>query len=126
MKNIKSINNTFFYILFGTILLSAVSLLQLVDIGMADLYYYTAVVLALVIGTVHVIALSKFFHTALPHQIRGGWWLSISIIFFSIVIIAIIYYYAGLNFQFMTFIIAFIIPLVCWFTYQYFLNLREV
>src|SRR6266487_7072346 len=105
MKNNKSFSNTLLYMPVPVLLLSAVSLLQLMDVNMADLYYYLAVLLVLGIGIMHVIVTYKFPYPVSPDHIRSDLWLSVLIMFFSIVIIAIIYYYTGLNIQFMTFII---------------------
>ncbi|MEP6596218.1 MAG: hypothetical protein ABJA71_09735 [Ginsengibacter sp.] len=125
MKNKSRISIALLYIPIQVLVISAVSLLQLMDVSMADLYYYLAVVLVIAIGTVHVIVINKFLYTTLPNQIRAGLSLSFFIMFFSIVVIAIIYYYAGLDFQFMTFVIPFIVPYLCWHTYGYFYKLNE-
>ena len=120
MKNNKSLSNTLLYIPIPVLLISAVSLLQLMDVSMADLYYYFAVLLVLAIGIMHVIVTYKFLYPASHDDIRSGLWLSVLIMFFSMVIIAVIYHYAELNIQFITFIIPFIIPSICRHTYKYF------
>jgi len=122
MKNNKSLGNTFLYMPVPISLLSATSLLQLMDVSKADLYYYFAVLLAIILGFLHIIVIDKFLYPRSTDQIASVW-LSILIMFFSAVIIIIIYYYAGLNIQFMTFIISFIIPYICLHAYRYFLQI---
>ena len=105
--------------------MSAVSLLQLADVSMADLNYYFAVLIILGIGTMHAFVTHKFLYPASPDDVKPGLWLSVLIMVFSILIIAVIYHYEGLNIQFITFIISFIIPYLSFRSYQYFLQIYQ-
>ena len=125
MKNNKSPGKALLYILIAVLFVSSVSLLQLMDVSMADRSYYFAVLLVLGIGIMHVIVTNKFLYPASEDYIIPGLWLSVLIMFFSILIIAIIYYYEGLNIQFITFIIAFIIPYLSFRSYQYFFQIYQ-
>jgi hypothetical protein len=123
MKNKQSVRNLILYLLLVVLLLSGVSFLQAVDMSVVDIYYYLSVLLALAIGVMHIIITSKFLFPASSRAIGMGFWLSIAALFLSAVIIGIIYYYAELNIAFMTFIIAFIIPYMCFQAYRGFLKI---
>jgi len=125
MKNNKSTAKALLYILIAVLFVSSVSLLQLMDVSMADYYYYFAVLLVLGIGIMHVIVTNKFLYPASEDYMIPGLWLSVLIMFFSILIIAIIYYYEGLNIQFITFIFAFIIPYLSFRSYRYFFQIYQ-
>jgi hypothetical protein len=108
------------YVSIQVLSISAVSLLQLVDVKAMDLLYYVAVLSALGIGVIHVIITNRFLQTVASDPVQSGLWLLLLIVFFSVLIIGIIYYYAGLNTQFMTFIISYFIPYLCLQGYRYF------
>src|SRR6476660_4236028 len=112
MKNAKSIRYAFLYLPLPVLFISGVSLLQAIDVSMVDLYYYLSVLLVFAIGVVHLIITIKFLFPTSFDAIGMGFWLSIAALFLSAVIIGVIYYYTELRFEFMTFIIAFIVPYI--------------
>ena len=123
MKNNLSLSETLLYILVMVLLITALSLLQFMDVSMVDLYYYSAVLLVFGIGIIHVIATYKFSHLTLFAPIKSGLLLSFLIVLLSVVFISVIYYYTALNIRFITFIISFIVPYICYHAYRYFLQI---
>ncbi len=95
------------------VLITMLSLLQKIDVGRIDLLYYCATAGALVIGIIHVIALNKLIGAS-RQSLRTGTRITVMIVLISAGIIISIYQMAGLNIQFVTFIIPFIVAFFAW------------
>ena len=125
MENKKSKDKLFLYIPIAVLLLAGLSLLPLIDVSAYDLFYYLAAFLAIIFGAAHVFVMNRFLFPSVPVDIKPGLWLSLLIVFISLVLISAIYRYSELNKLFSTYTVAFLIPYLCWQSYRQFLTVAE-
>ena len=104
----------FLYAFILAILIGLTGLLQRVDPGSADTYYYFAQALVLVLGIFHILLFYRF----VPQINTGDFWIglgiTILIMFAGALAAAITYHYLILDFRFLTYVLPFIVPYICW------------
>jgi hypothetical protein len=110
------------YLLILVLANCAFGLLPFIDTSKADLFYYVAVLLALATGVMAIYLSGKLQRKTPGEQAILVLWLSVLAMLIAVAVMTTIYYYTGLNIQFVTFIIAFIIPGICLAGYRYFLE----
>ncbi len=113
----------FLYGLTALILFCAISLLQWVNASSADLYYYLAQFLALVLGIIHVLLLNKYLLRTDEQDLWKGLLATFLIMLTGAIAAGVVYHFLKLNYSFLTFVLPFIVPYICWKTYRYFLQI---
>jgi hypothetical protein len=111
------------YGLIAVILFCAISLLQWVDSGSVDLYFYFAEILVLGLGILHVSLMNRFLMGSLAGHFGWGLLATFLLMLFGAIGSAVIYYFAKLNYPFLTFILPFFLPFICWETYLFFIRI---
>src|ERR1035437_2112 len=86
------------YGLIAVILFCAISLLQCVDSGSVDLYYYLAQILALVLGIVHVSLMNRYLLGPAAGIFGWGLLATILLMLSGAIGSAIVYHFAKLNY----------------------------
>ena len=112
----------FLYALFAAILIGFIGLLQWADVNEADIYYYFAQGLVFIAGIGHVYLLHRFIPVN-PADFWKGFLVTLLIMLAGAVAAAVAYYFVRLDYRFLTYILAFIIPYVCWQVYQFFFQI---
>jgi len=110
------------YALIVAILTGFIGLLQWINSNQADSYYYFAQALVLIAGIVHVWLMYKFLPVS-PGDFWKGFLITLLIMFAGTVVAAISYYLFHLDFQFLTYILPFLVPYLCWQVYQFFFQI---
>jgi hypothetical protein len=112
------------YTLVAVILFAATSLLEWADPESVDFFFYMALGIALGLGVLHIYLLYEFL---LDPTYRDEFWvgflLTILLALAGAAAGAVLYHYLKLNFYFLTYGLAFVLPYVCWKTYRYFLRI---
>jgi Type VI secretion system, TssN len=108
------------YTLLTAIVISAISLLQWVDISRADWYYYISQLSVLGIGFIHVRVINRLLAPGYTDNFSKGLLITLLIIVLSIIVSLGLYHFLQLNYSFLTFTIPFIIPFICRHSYRYF------
>ncbi len=98
-------------------------LLQLLNLGYADWYYIISVFIALGCGTFHTMILNRNYTTSDREGHRKNFFLTILVLAISFTLTSLITLFAKLNFNFLTFQMAFIIPVLIYQAFTYFLNI---
>ncbi len=122
LDKIKNLVNPFYYVAIIIVITSAISLLQFIDISSVDGYYYVSQLLAFGAGIVHVFFMEKLFPQVLSSNLKKGLAITFSIIIITWAIAAIVYFLTGLDYAYLTFIMAFALPYITWLSYHYFLK----
>ena len=110
------------YALIIVILLGFISLLQWTNSNQADSYYYFAQALVFITGIGHVWLMYKLLQIT-PGDFWKGFLITVMIMFAGTVAAAIMYYFIHLDYRFLTYILPFIIPYLCWQVYQFFFQI---
>jgi hypothetical protein len=110
------------YALVMTILTGIIGLLGWININQADSYYYFAQSLVFVVGIVHTWLMYKFLPVT-PGDFWKGLLLTVLIMCAGALAVAIVYYFIHLDYRFLTYIFAFIVPFLCWQVYQGFFQI---
>jgi hypothetical protein len=113
----------FLYALILVILLGCISLLQWTKSDRLDLYYYFAQALSLGLGIGHVALMYKFIPQISAGDFWKGFLLTVLLMFGATAAAAVLYYYLDLDYQFLTYILPFIIPYICWHVYRFFFQI---
>jgi hypothetical protein len=113
----------FVYALILVILLALISLLQRTNSDQTDAYYYFAQVLALMLGTLHVWLSGRF----MPQISRNEFWkgLAATLLLMLLATLAAVtlYYFLLLDYRFLTCILPFVIPYLCWHAIRLFFQI---
>jgi len=113
----------FLYALIFVILLGSTSLLQWTNTIFADSYYYFAQALVLIIGILHVLLMYRF----IPQITRGDFWKGLLFTLFLMLLAAVaaatVYYFIRLDYRFITYMLPFALPYLCWQAYRFFLQI---
>jgi hypothetical protein len=112
-------NRSFLYGLITILLLSATGLLGWTNILVTGSYYYLAQALAFGLGILHVILMYRYLNLN-PGDFWKGFGITLLLMVLGAVALVILYYYLHLNYAFITFLFPFVIPYLCWQTYQAF------
>jgi hypothetical protein len=113
------------YGLVGVILLAATSMLQKVDPSSVHIYYYTAQIITLLLGMLH---LALVYRLLLPPAYSGFWvglLVCLLIVIAGVLGSAILYYYLKMNYAFLSFVLPFFVPYICRWTYRYFIAIPQ-
>ena len=110
------------YALVMAIVTGFIGLLQWINTNEADLYYYLAQALVFILGIVHVRLMYKFLPIT-PGDFWKGFLATLIIMIAAVVATAVIYYFIQLDYRFLTYILPFIIPYICWQVYQVFFQI---
>jgi hypothetical protein len=110
------------YALIMVILPGFISLLQWTNSNQADSYYYFAQALVFITGIGHVWLMYKLFQIT-PGDFWKGFLITVMIMLAGTVAAAIMYYFIHLDYRFLTYILPFIIPYLCWQVYQFFFQI---
>jgi hypothetical protein len=105
------------YMLLFVLALSGISLIQKADLSMADILYYAALVLATFLGVIHVIMMNKLRFPQASRPFGFRFWVTIFILFTSVIISFVSYRLLSLDARFLTFIIPFIVPYFVWHSF---------
>jgi hypothetical protein len=114
---------SFIYALILLILISLTGLLQWVDTGAADTYYYFAQALVLVLGVTHVFLMYRFIPQIHPGDFWKGLGITFLIMLAGAIATAILYHFIGLDYRFLTYILPFIVPWLCWQVFRVFFQI---
>jgi hypothetical protein len=107
--------------LVTVILLGASGLLQWINPDMADTLYYFALVFALVFGTLHTKFMYRYLPVGTPDEFWKGFIIGILLIILAAITISLAYHFLNLNYSFISFLSAFILPYLIWQAYRNFL-----
>ncbi|HEX3769067.1 MAG TPA: TssN family type VI secretion system protein, partial [Puia sp.] len=115
---IKTYGKPFFIytIIFG-LLLGLTGLLQWVDVGAPDTYYYFAQALIFIFGIAHVFLVRRLFPQISPDDFWNSLFLTVLIFLVGIITAAAAYHFIGLDYRFLTYILPFFIPFFCWYVF---------
>lgn len=113
----------FLYALILVILLGLVSLLQWTNTNLADSYYYFAQVLVLAFGLGHILLMYKFVPQITPGDFWRGFLVTLLIMLAGTIAAVVLYYFIHLDFRFITYILPFAIPYLCWQVYRVFFQI---
>ncbi len=113
----------FFYVLVTVILLSATSLLQLINANSADSYYYFAVFLSLGLGVLHALLVYRYFPQFSRSEFGKGLLITLIIMILAAVLAAVAYYFLRADYFFLTGLFFFAIPYFSWCAYYFFLQI---
>jgi hypothetical protein len=99
-----------------------ISLLQWTNSNQADSYYYFAQALVFITGIGHVWLMYKILQIT-PGDFWKGFLITVMIMLAGTVAAAFMYYFIHLDYRFLTYILPFIIPYLCWQVYQFFFQI---
>lgn len=117
----KKIGKTpFIYAFILVIMIGLAGLLQWVDPGAADTYYYLAQALVLVLGIVHVFLFYRFIPQILPADFWTGLGITLLIMLAGTIAATIAFHFLNLDYAFLTYSLPFIVPYICWQVYRFF------
>jgi glucan phosphoethanolaminetransferase (alkaline phosphatase superfamily) len=103
-----------YYATLQILLIAGLAFLQAIDRSMGDNLYYLAMLGALAAGVLHIILMNRL-HFPQPVQPFGfRFQLTVMIVLISAILILASYRLKGLDMQFLTFIIAYIVPYLLW------------
>ncbi len=120
----KQLRNRIIWYCFAMVMiLSLISLSQQISETSIDSYYILALILVIALGIIHVRLMYKYLQFPLSENFGRPLLITIIIMALSAVIIAVIYYFLKLNYGFITFLLPFIIPFICYRTYQHFIQI---
>jgi hypothetical protein len=105
-------------------MISAASLLQWVDGARVDRLYYASIIIIFLIGVGHVIVIKDYIEGITAHSLAWGLGITGLIVVISGLISFVVYRLAGLNGEFLTCIVAFAIPLTCWYVFRMLKNME--
>lgn len=112
----------FLYALIAAILTALIGLLQWSDSNQADSYYYFAQALVFITGIGHLYLMYRFLPIS-PRDFWTGFLVTLLIMLVGTVFAAVLYYFVRLDYQFLTYILPFIVPYVCWQVYRFFFQI---
>ncbi|HEY2648962.1 MAG TPA: TssN family type VI secretion system protein [Puia sp.] len=121
---IKTYGKPFFIyaIIFG-LLLGLTGLLQWVDVGAPDTYYYFAQALIFIFGIAHVFMVRRLIPQISPDDFWNSLFLTVLIFLVGIITAAAAYHFIGLDYRFLTYILPFFIPFFCWYVFRVFFQI---
>jgi hypothetical protein len=111
------------YVFINVIFICLAGLLQWVDNAEADTYYYFAQALVLIAGIVHVFLLYRFIPQISPSDFWKGFWITLLIMLAGAIVSAITYHFLNLDFRFLTYILPFVVPYLCWQVFRFFFRI---
>jgi len=103
-------------------LLCLFSLLQWLNIGYVDWFYGLAIILALSLGLFHVKLMNRLSYTAAKGSYKSFLFTGV-IVLISIMLSGILYFTVNLNYTFLTFQPAFVLPILIGQAYIYYLRI---
>ncbi len=114
--------STLLYALMMAVLTAFIGLLQWANTNQADVYYYLAQALVFIAGIVHVRLMYRY-NPITPNNFWNGFLVTLMIMIAGIFFSAIVYYIVHLDYQFLTYILSFIIPYICWQVYRFYFHI---
>jgi Type VI secretion system, TssN len=114
------------YILYSLLViltLCALGLLQKIGEDTLAAYYYLALVATLLIGVFHAMYFYRWTGTITPDDFWKGALFTLLLLLLSAAGIAALYYFLGGNNSFISCLIPFVIPYLCWQTYRAFFSI---
>jgi Type VI secretion system, TssN len=111
------------YAFILVILLGFTGLLQWVDTGEADLYYYFAQALVFILGVAHVFLMYRFIPQIYPGEFWKGLGITFLIMIAGTIAAAISFHFINLDYRFLTYILPFIVPYICWQVFRVFFQI---
>ncbi|MDP4213187.1 MAG: TssN family type VI secretion system protein [Bacteroidota bacterium] len=114
---------SFLYALILVILLGLISLLQWSETSQADSYYYFGQALVLCLGAGHVLLMYKFVPPISPDDFRKGLLFTLLLMLAAALAAAVLYYFILLDYRFLTYILPFVIPYLCWQACRFFFQI---
>jgi hypothetical protein len=112
-----------YYSLILAVLLGFISLLQWTSPNQADSYYYLAQAAALVLGIGHVWLLYYYVPQIRPADFGKGLLLTVILMLGSVVAGAVAYHFLGLDYRFLTYVLPFPLPYLCWQVFRFFVQI---
>ena len=119
----KTGNAILFYTLILVILLSLISLLQWTSHLMADSYYYFSQSLAFALGIAHVCFMYRFVPRIHPDDFWKGFGFTFLIMVLAAVAGCLAYYELRLDYRFLTYLLPFVMPFLCWQAFRFFFRI---
>ena len=119
----KTGNAILFYTLILVVLLSLVSLLQWTSHLMADSYYYFSQILSFALGIAHVFFMYRFVSRIHPDDFWKGFGFTFLIMVLAAVAGCLAYYELRLDYRFLTYLLPFILPFLCWQAFRFFFRI---
>jgi hypothetical protein len=114
---------TVIYTIVLVFFLGLIGLLQWVDSGAADTYFYFAQALALILGIVHVFLLYRFIPNVFPSDFWKGLGVTLLLMLAGTITAAIVYYFKNLDYRFLTYILPFGLPYLVWQAFRFFFQI---
>ena len=114
---------TVLYVVISVLLLGAPSLLQLADPGQADAFFYLAEACAFFLGFAHVYLLYRLVPSIPRASFGKGLLFTLLLVVAGILAGAVAYYFLSLDYRFLTYPVAFLLP---WFCYQVYVLFRKI
>jgi hypothetical protein len=111
------------YVLVSTLILALAGLLQRAAADNTDTYFYFAQALTFILGILHVYCLYRFIPQLDPGSFWYGLGITLLIMLIGVLAAAIAYYYLRLDNRFLTYILPFILPYICWQVYRVFFQI---
>jgi hypothetical protein len=115
----------FLYGLITIILFCCISLLQWLDLGSIEILYVAAMTLALFLGIIHVKMLYDLYEPGMDKNFGRGLLATFLLMFSGGLAVAVLYYFLRLDYAFISFITAFIVPYLCYQTYHSFTQIPD-
>jgi hypothetical protein len=113
----------FIYAIIFGLLLGFTGLLQWVNTGAPDTYYYFAQALVFILGIVQVFLVYRFIPQTSPDDFWKGLAVTVLILLLGIVAAAVSYHFLGLDYRFLTYILPFLVPYLCWQVFRVFFQI---
>lgn len=112
----------FIYLLIFLAALGGVGLLSLLTIDAIDAFYYLALLLGLIIGSLHVVFMYRFLPIQ-RNEFTKGLILTLLLLLGSAILSAVIYYFRGGYYSFLTGLLTFIVPYLGYQTYLFLMKI---
>ena len=113
----------FLFVIILALLLGLTGLLQRVDTASTDIYFYFAQALVLLLGVVHVFLFYRFIPRVLPGDFWMGFGITVLIMLTGTFAAAVAYHFLNLDFRFLTYVLPFMVPYLCWQVYRFFFQI---
>lgn len=113
----------FLYAFISVMFLGLTGLLQWVDPGGADTYFYFAQALVLILGIVHVFLLYRFIPQISRRDFGKGLGITLLIMLAGTIAAAVAYHFLHLDYRFLTYILPFMVPYLCWQVFRVFFQI---
>jgi hypothetical protein len=111
------------YAIILVLLLGCAGLLQWANTGSADTYFYFAQVLVLMLGIAHIFLMYRLVPQIRPGDFWKGLGFSVLIMLAGAGVAAIAFYFIGLDYRFLTYILPFVVPFICGQVFRFFFDI---